>query len=400
MKRKLIISLMSFAVLHCSDDYQLRYLGEKENGSATQPPGSPAAPAVIGTLPADSAVSVATGTSVSVQFSAPMSTATITTNTVSTACTGSLQVSADAFATCVLMAANPSASNGNKNFSITPAAALSGLTAYQIRVTTAAQSAAANALGAAFTTTVGFTTLPDTTAPTVTFWIADGLTLAYKNMTHYFTFSEAMDLSTITTNTADTTCSGSLQISGDNFATCLQMTGAPTAAEGIVFGIKPILQLNNLASYRARVTTVTKDLAGNALASMFTMPIGFVTGISIDSVAPIVSSVNPPDGAAGVSVTTSIFITFDDNMQPITVTANKNDNTCSENVQMSSDGFVTCVAMGRQISSQLEEFTFTPLLPLAAATNYRVRVLSAAADKSGNTMLSSYSFVAGFTTGP
>ena len=62
----------------------------------------------------------------------------------------------------------------------------------------------------------------DTTAPTVTsvtptdnqsaVSIADNVSV---------TFSEAMDNSTITTNTSNTTCSGSLQLSSDNFSTCI-----------------------------------------------------------------------------------------------------------------------------------------------------------------------------------
>ena len=41
------------------------------------------------------------------------------------------------------------------------------------------------------------------------------------------TFDEAMSVATLTTNTLDSTCSGSLQVSRDNFATCVQMAAPP-----------------------------------------------------------------------------------------------------------------------------------------------------------------------------
>ena len=43
-------------------------------------------------------------------------------------------------------------------------------------------------------------------------------------------FSEAMSTGSITTNTGDTTCSGSLQLSSDNFTTCIKMSATPAAS--------------------------------------------------------------------------------------------------------------------------------------------------------------------------
>ena len=111
---------------------------------------------VASTVPADAATDVAVGTTVAVTFNHAMDTATLTTNTADTTCSGSLQLSADSFSTCIQMASAPAASNSNKTFTITPASSLASSTAHQIKVTTSAQSANSTALEAV--TTTGFTT--------------------------------------------------------------------------------------------------------------------------------------------------------------------------------------------------------------------------------------------------
>jgi len=114
-------------------------------------------PTVSSTNPANSATGIAKNTTVAATFSEAMNTSTITTTTT-TSCTGSLQVSADNFSTCVAMTSvTPTATMGNTVFTMTPASALSSATTYKIRVTNAAQDVAGNALTSTFTTSTGFT---------------------------------------------------------------------------------------------------------------------------------------------------------------------------------------------------------------------------------------------------
>ena len=78
----------------------------------------------------------------------------------------------------------------------------------------------------------------------------------------------------MTTNTSDTTCSGTFQVSSDNFATCAKMTGLSFTisdsyktftldrsesyqSDGIIDG-----QL----TYKFRVTSGATDLAGNSVS--------------------------------------------------------------------------------------------------------------------------------------
>jgi hypothetical protein len=88
-----------------------------------------------------------------------MTPATLTGLTVAGPCGGGIQVSLDGFASCISFAAAAAVmSNGNATATFTPQPGLLVNRTYQIRVTTAAESAGAVALAAQFTTPTGFTT--------------------------------------------------------------------------------------------------------------------------------------------------------------------------------------------------------------------------------------------------
>ncbi len=117
------------------------------------------APAVVATTPTEGAVGVAITTSIAVTFSEAMSPATLTAQTTSGACTGSIQLSFDDFASCVGMSqAAPAMSSGNTIATLTPSASLAYGVRYKIRVTTAATDATSVAMAAEFTSATGFTT--------------------------------------------------------------------------------------------------------------------------------------------------------------------------------------------------------------------------------------------------
>lgn len=116
-----------------------------------------ACPAVASTTPADGASNVAVASTIAVTFNAAMSPATLTAQTSSGACSGSVQVSTDGFATCLGIAAPLVFSGGNTVVTLTPAPGLSFGSTYKIKVTTAAQDPKGNAV-AAYTGATGFTT--------------------------------------------------------------------------------------------------------------------------------------------------------------------------------------------------------------------------------------------------
>lgn len=112
---------------------------------------------VDATMPADGATDASASSTIAVTFTAAMDPATLTAQAADGACSGSVQVSSDDFATCIGFAA-PVVSAGDTVVTLTPAAALAAGTTYKIRVTSAAKDAGGSAF-AGYTSPAGFTTL-------------------------------------------------------------------------------------------------------------------------------------------------------------------------------------------------------------------------------------------------
>jgi len=96
-------------------------------------------------------------------------------------------------------------------------------------------------------------------------------------------FSEAMDTTSVTTNTSNTTCSGSLQLSSDNFSSCFQMSSSPSNSNSDkTFTVDPSGSLLYSTSYKIRVTTGVKDASGNTMSSQYETSNGFTnTGLFV-----------------------------------------------------------------------------------------------------------------------
>ena len=134
------------------------FLSNCNEGSEYEKFGYDNRPTVTSVSPTDNSTDVAISTTPVVTFSKKISTSTATANTSDTTCSGSFQLSSDNFTTCVQMSATPSASNGDKTFTSTPADNLISLTTYRHKVTTAAKDRGGNSLAEAYTTN-GFTTM-------------------------------------------------------------------------------------------------------------------------------------------------------------------------------------------------------------------------------------------------
>jgi hypothetical protein len=89
------------------------------------------------------------------------------------------------------------------------------------------------------------------------------------------TFSEAMDDLSVTTNTADDSCSGVLQLSADEFATCVQMAGPPSSGDSLTYTVTPAAPLSSATTYRLRVLGNVTDAGGTPMSDDFTHD-GFV----------------------------------------------------------------------------------------------------------------------------
>ena len=117
-------------------------------------------PEVYSVLPADNSVLIGVKTSVSITFSRRMEGKSITTNTVSNSCSGTIQLSFDNFSTCLRMSAGPQASNDNYSFTVDPIKDLLYSTNYKIRVTNAAKDRQGMNLENTYTSPLGFMTAP------------------------------------------------------------------------------------------------------------------------------------------------------------------------------------------------------------------------------------------------
>ena len=203
-------------------------------------------------------------------FSEAMDPSYVTTSTSDTNCAGSIKVSSDNFSTCVRMSSEPVSSNSNRKWTLNPYDNLTVGTTYLIRVTTAAKDTAGNAMSSQYETSSGFTPA-DLTAPTVSsISPTDNQSSVSVSDNISLTFSEIMDNSSITTNTDNTSCYGSFQVSSDNFSTCVQMSSSPSISNSAkTFTFDPSDNLSYDYKYKIKLTTDTKDENGVSLESPY-----------------------------------------------------------------------------------------------------------------------------------
>ena len=124
------------------------------------------------------------------------------------------------------------------------------------------------------------TSCADITPPTVSsISPADSQTGVQISDTISVTFSEAMNIGSVTVNTDNTTCYGSLALSSDNFSTCVKMSSSKTnsnANKTLTFRASPDSVFRD-TTYKIRVTTAVKDTSGNSLSSQYETSNGYTT---------------------------------------------------------------------------------------------------------------------------
>jgi len=211
----------------------------------------------------------------------------------------------------------------------------------------------------------------DTTAPTVSFTSpAHATTGVALNANITATFSEAIDPSTITTTT---------------FTLTQGITPVPGAVTytGSTAILNPNSNLIAGTLYTATLTTGVKDPAGNAMAAPKTW--SFTTGAAVDTTAPTVSSTIPATGAIGVALNANVTATFNEAMDPSTITTTT--FTLKQGTTPVS-GTVTYVGTSA---------TFNPASNFAGSTIYTATVSTGVKDLAGNAMVATKTW--SFTTG-
>jgi hypothetical protein len=169
-----------------------------------------------------------------------------------------------------------------------------------------------------------------------------------------------MAAATLTTTTF-TLVEGSTPVAGVVTYSNLNATFNPTA--------------NLLAStvYTATISTSVTDLAGNQMANDKVWT--FTTGSAADTVAPVINSTNPANGAVEVAVNSNISVVFSESMLPGTVSTSSFYLNGSELVSgtVSYSGFTA---------------TFNPDVDLATGTVYTATVTTDMTDLAGNQLIS------------
>jgi hypothetical protein len=225
--------------------------------------------------PSDGVSSVSTDTTISVTFTESMDSTSVTTNTSDTSCSGTLQVSSDNFSSCIQMSSTPSNSNSNKTYTVTPSSRLTYGTNYKVGLTNRNKGTSGKTLSSQYTTPTGFTSINITVSSTSP---SDSESSVSVSTSISITLSKPVDTSTVTTNTSNTSCSGSFQVSSDNFSSCVRMSSSPSSSNtDKTFTITPSDNLSYSTTYKIRVTTGVKDTSENTLSSQWTQPNGFVS---------------------------------------------------------------------------------------------------------------------------
>jgi len=320
-------------------------------------------PIVVSMSPANGATNIPINTGVNALFSEALNPGTVTAASFillqgTTPLGGTVQL--DALNSTVIFA---------------PTADLPYNTLITACITTAVKDLAGNALATEHLWTFTTGSAPDTSAPTVSsMYPASGATDVPVSVNIQVVFSEDMDSATLN-------------------ATTFQLLDGTTPVDGTVSynamtrtaNFNPAADLAGLTVFTGRVTTGAKDAAGNGLASTFTWT--FTTAAAIDTTPPTVSLVEPADGATDVGVTLNASATFNEPMDPSTIT------TTSVQLLVGAAAISGSVSYdpGTRIAS------FDPSSNLGSTTLYTAKITTAVKDVAGNALTQTFTWA--FTTG-
>ncbi|MBD2210844.1 Ig-like domain-containing protein [Nostoc linckia FACHB-104] len=333
--------------------------------------GDTTSPTVSSTTPSNNATGVSTSPSITAIFSEAIDSTTINTTNFE------LRNS-----TNTLVPATVTYNSSNLTATLTPSAALANSTAYTVRIkggTTGVKDLAGNVLAADYTWS--FTTVGDTTPPTVS------STTPSNNATGVSTspsitaiFSEAINSTTINTTNFE------LRNSANTLIPATVTYNATNRTATLV----PSTALVNSTTYTVRIkggTTGVKDIAGNTLAADYTWSFTTVA----DTTAPTVTSSTPSNNAFGVSIFTSITVTFSEPINSTTINSTNFELRNSLNIPVLAT--VTYNQTNRTA-------TLKPILPLLSLSTYTATVkggTTGVKDLAGNALASNYTWK--FTTG-
>ncbi len=111
--------------------------------------------------------------------------------------------------------------------------------------------------------------------------------------------------------------------------------------------------------------------------------------------APRVIAITPSDGVTAVRDDTDVTVTFSETMDPNSATTS-GTGACSGSLQLSMDGFNTCVALSSPTTTDDVTFSVTPIDALTSAGLFQLRATEDLASASATSLLPGFQS-AGFT---
>lgn len=321
-------------------------------------------PRVSSTHPMNLALDVPLDVSVTATFSEPMDPQTVTASQF-TVMNGLVPV-----------LGTVSYDVANNIVTFTPAKPLALATTYTALISAGAKDLAGNALGAGiianpwtFSTGAAPVVAPTVTAVTP----GNNSTGVAINAKVTATFSVPMNAPSILA-AGTVTLTAAL---GSSVAATLTYDGPSKTAT-----LTPTAMLLNNTVYTAKIAASAKDVPGAALTQPFVW--SFKTALTPDTTAPLVSFTNPASAQKQVAINTKIVATFNEAMDPATMTA---AHIVVTGPTGPIGGVVTYAAGNFAM-------TFSPAVNLANSATYTVSVqgVDGVADLVGNPMKVNYSW--------
>ncbi len=313
--------------------------------------GDTTAPTVMTRTPAPNATMVPSTSTIVVTFSEAVMNVTALTFTVNngSAVSGTI-----------------TSSNGNKTWTFSSLSGLGSNVTVNVTLATGITDLAGNPLASAVTWM--FTTIADTTAPTIvsTLPVTDQANVATTSGINV-NFSEPVTGVTTASFSLDdgTTVAGNVAVSNGGM-TWTFIPSSPLAA-GVVVTV--------------RLTTAITDIAGNPLAAAYTY--NFSTAGSSNLFGPTINSTVPTNGINNVPTSTTIAVTFSEPVVGVNATSFTVDTTGP-------------VAGSRTVSGGGTVWTFTPSAALPGGTLVTVTLTTSIVDLEGNGLSAPVTFT--FTT--
>jgi RHS repeat-associated protein len=312
--------------------------------------GTFSGPTVVTVSPANGVTGVPVNLRIDLAISEPVDAASVESSTVVLS-TGGVQVPGTL-----------SVSNSGTTITFMPTNLLSVSTTYTVTVSGFTDQAGNAVVPFTSTFTTGSSGTINTTNPAVvSVSPLNGTVAVPVSSAIVLTFSEPIDLTTVTYTSLPITANGS--VLAGNYT--LDTTGT-------IITFTPLSPLPGNATVSVQVTGSVTDLSGNT-ANGFSS--SFTTGTGTDTTPPVVVSITPQSGATGMGTNALVVLTFSKSLNPSTV----NTNDCAILI----NGNVTPISISTSADNQVVTLNPFGLPPSSTVT---VLVTSGVTDLSGNAL--------------